>query len=184
MAQDEGTGQGEAAACAPQWLMDLKARSAVMRERRERPAGLCFGRWLGDFLDQDTPSGLLPAEENAAVCRGDGRALRAAKPGQHGSGPSSTAGASGTACRDMPHSHADADFAEALTRFLAGAPEAVQEVVHEATMQAVVEIGLPADWEPKDAAETEKLASLQHEYFGQLEAEAHPARTVAEARGR
>ena len=98
MAQDQGTGNGEAAAPAdaPQWLMDLRARSALMRKRRERPAGLCFGRWLGDFLDQDTPSGLLHAEEkllfaaaNGGACALQSRAGR--------SGRSSTAGASGTA---------------------------------------------------------------------------------------
>ena len=69
-----------------------------------------------------------------------------------------------------------------MTKYIGGAPEAVQEVVHEATMRAVVGIGLPADWEPKDAAETAKLAALQHEYFKQLEAEAYPARTLAAAR--
>ena len=179
MGQNESTAKGEAA--TPQWLMDLKARSAVMRERRERPAGLCFGRWLGDFLDRDTPSGLLPAEEKllfAAVkgepCVLQSRASRLWTEFDRWRKRHST--------MDVPNIYAEADFAEALTRFLAGAPEAVQEVVHEATMQAVVEIGLPADWEPKDAAETEKLASLQHEYFRQLEAEAHPAITVAGAK--
>ncbi len=54
--------------------------------------------------------------------------------------------------------------------------------MHEATMRAVVGIGLPADWEPEDAAGTAKLAALQHEYFKQLEAEAYPARTLAAAR--
>ena len=82
MAQDQGTGNGEAAAPAgaPQWLMDLRARSALMRKRRERPAGLCFGRWLGDFLDQDTPSGLLHAEEKLLFAAANGGALRAPKP--------------------------------------------------------------------------------------------------------
>jgi hypothetical protein len=179
MGQNESIGKVESA--TPQWLMDLKARSAVMRERRERPAGLCFGRWLGDFLDRDTPSGLLPAEEKllfAAVkgepCVLQSRAARLWTEFDRWRKRHSTV--------DVPNIYAEADFAEALTRFLAGAPEAVQEVVHEATMQAVVEIGLPADWEPKDAAETEKLASLQHEYFRQLEAEAHPAMTVAGAK--
>jgi hypothetical protein len=183
MAQDQGTGNGEAAAPAdaPQWLMDLRARSALMRKRRERPAGLCFGRWLGDFLDQDTPSGLLHAEErllfsaaNGGACVLQSRAGRlwAEFDGwrkQH-------------SMREAPDLHSDAGFAEALAKYIGGAPESVQEVVHEATMRAVVGIGLPADWEPKDAAETAKLAALQHEYFKQLEAEAYPARTLAAAR--
>ncbi len=166
----------------PQWLMDLKAKAAIVRERRERPAGLCLGRWLGDFLDQDTPSGLLVAEEKLlfAAAQGEPCVLqsRAARLWTE-----FDAWRKRHSTRNMTNIHGDAGFAEALTRFLAGAPEAVQEVVHEATMQAVVEIGLPADWEPKDAAETEKLAALQHEYFAQLEAEAHPARTLAAARG-
>ena len=182
MVQYQGTGQGGAAAsgAAPQWLMDLKAKAASMRARQERPAGLCFGRWLGDFLDQDTPSGLLPAEElllfaamKGEPCMLQSRAARLWTEFDGWRKRQSTREA---------QLNGDTDFAEALTRFLAGAPEAVQEVVHEATMQAVVEIGLPADWEPKDAEETEKLAALQHEYFRQLEQEANPARTVAAAR--
>ncbi len=181
MAQDGSMGKGEGVdfkKAAPQWLLDLKAEAAEMRERRQRPAGLAFGRWLGDFLDQDTPSGLLPAEEKLlfAATKGEACVLqsRAArvwavfhgwrKKIQEASVPS------------------EEDFAQAMTKFLEGAPEAVQEVIHDATIQAIVELGLPADWEPKDAAEAETLASAQQAYFARLEAEADPERTVREAR--
>jgi hypothetical protein len=183
MAHYEGTGKGEAAGVAgtPQWLVDLKAGSAGMRRRRERPAGRSFGRWLGDFLDQDTPSGLLPAEEkllfaaaNGEACVIQSRAARLWTEFESWRKRHST--------REAPDVHSDAGFAEALTKFLAGAPESVQEVVHEATMRAVAGIGLPADWEPKNAEETAKLALFQHEYFRQLEAEAYPARTAATGR--
>ncbi len=183
MAQDQGTGNGEAAAPAdaPQWLMDLRVRSALMRKRRERPAGLCFGRWLGDFLDQDTPSGLLHAEEKLLFAAANGGACvlqsRAGRLWAEFDGWRKR-----HSMREAPDLHSDAGFAEALTKYIGGAPEAVQEVVHEATMWAVAGIGLPADWEPKDAGETAKLAALQHEYFKQLEAEAYPARTFAGAR--
>jgi len=33
----------------------------------DRPPGTAFGQWLGDFLDQETASGLLPAEEKLLV---------------------------------------------------------------------------------------------------------------------
>ncbi|MEZ5817576.1 MAG: hypothetical protein R3D44_10870 [Hyphomicrobiaceae bacterium] len=50
-------------------LITLKAEKASGR----RPPGLAHGRWLGDFLDQDTKTGLLPAEEKllAVVTRGE-----------------------------------------------------------------------------------------------------------------
>ncbi len=50
-------------------LIALKAQKAAGK----RPPGLAHGRWLGDFLDQDTETGLLPAEEKllAAVGRGE-----------------------------------------------------------------------------------------------------------------
>src|SRR6516225_8618288 len=75
MGQDSSAGGGEATAhgvAVPQWLTDLKAKAAAMRERQERPAGLASGRWLGDFLDQDTESGLLPAEEKLLFAKAAG----------------------------------------------------------------------------------------------------------------
>jgi hypothetical protein len=51
----------------PQWLIDLKAKAADMRARYARPERKAHGRWLGDFLDQDSPSGLLPAEEKLVL---------------------------------------------------------------------------------------------------------------------
>ena len=50
-------------------LIALKAQ----RGRGERPAHRPHGRWLGDFLDQPTETGLLPGEEEllAAVARGE-----------------------------------------------------------------------------------------------------------------
>jgi hypothetical protein len=59
-------------------LITLKA----MRARGERPAGVVHGRWLGDFLDQATDTGLKPAEEKllAAVARGEVCDLRKPMP--------------------------------------------------------------------------------------------------------
>lgn len=50
-------------------LIALKAE----RGRGERPAHRPHGRWLGDFLDQPTETGLLPGEEKllTAVARGE-----------------------------------------------------------------------------------------------------------------
>jgi hypothetical protein len=57
-------------------LVALKAEKAS----GHRPPGVAHGRWLGDFLDQGTDTGLLPGEEKllAAVARGEGCDL-----GQH-----------------------------------------------------------------------------------------------------
>ena len=174
MAQEVSPGNGEALAAEarpPQWLIDLKAKAEGMRERRERQAGLAFGRWLGDFLDQETESGLLPAEEKLLFAAAQGEACvlqsRAAR-----------LWAAFEAWRKKVHKTilpVEEGFAEAMTQFLAGAPEAVQEVVHEATIAAFLELGLPADWEPKSAEEAEKLAQAQQEYFARLELEANPA---------
>ena len=181
MAQEVILGNGEAPADEarpPQWLIDLKAKAAALRERRERPAGLAFGRWLGDFLDQDTDSGLLPAEEKLLFAAAQGEACvlqsRAAR-----------LWAAFEAWRKKVHKTtlpAEEGFAEAMTRFLEGAPEAVQEVIHEATIRAVVELGLPADWEPDTAEEAEKLAQVQQEYFARLELEANPQVQIAAAK--
>src|SRR5271166_3139771 len=74
MAQ-EGSGPhgGAAQAQSPEWLTGLKAKAALIRQRRERPPGKAFGRWLGDFLDQDTASGLLPAEEKLLYAAASGK---------------------------------------------------------------------------------------------------------------
>jgi hypothetical protein len=42
----------------PQWLIDLKDQRGTGGRPRNKP----HGRWLGDFLDQIDPGGLLPAE--------------------------------------------------------------------------------------------------------------------------
>jgi hypothetical protein len=42
----------------PQWLINLKDNA----DRGERPRDKPQGRWLGDFLNQATESGLLPTE--------------------------------------------------------------------------------------------------------------------------
>jgi len=61
---DRAAGAG-AAAAIPHWLVELKARAG----KGDRPRDKAFGRWLGDFLDQDTPSGLLAAEQQLlAAC--------------------------------------------------------------------------------------------------------------------
>jgi len=40
------------------WLVALKVKA----RQKERPRDKAFGRWLGDFLNQDTPNGLLKTE--------------------------------------------------------------------------------------------------------------------------
>jgi hypothetical protein len=163
---------------APQWLIDLKAIAAAMRERKERPAGKPFGRWLGDFLEQDTPSGLLPAEEKLLFAAAAGKACvlqsRAAR----------LWGAFHGWRRTIPQAEvpAEEDFAEAMAKFLEGAPAAVQEVIHDATFHAFLDAGLPEGWEPQNEAEAQKLATAQKAYFAELEKEANPAKTVSEAR--
>ena len=53
----------------PDWLLAQKARA----DRRDRPVAKPVGRWLGDFLDQSTDSGLLEAEEALLLACGRGR---------------------------------------------------------------------------------------------------------------
>src|SRR5215475_12384434 len=52
-----------------QWRLELKERA----KRGDRPRDKAYGRWLGDFLDQDTAGGLRPAEERLLqdVARGN-----------------------------------------------------------------------------------------------------------------
>ena len=191
MAQDGSTFTGEVAALmrapmaqtagkavsAPPWLADLKAAAEAMREHRERPAGKPFGRWLGDFLDQDTASGLLPAEEKLLFAAVSGEACvlqsRAA-----------LLWAAFEAWRnEMPEAPPEElSFVAAMTKFTAAAPEAVQEVIIEATRHAIAKLKLPPFWEPKDAGEVEKFASAQRAYLARVEAEANPAITVEHAR--
>ncbi len=181
MAQNGNALNGGAPAptsAVPPWLIDLKDSAAGLRERKERPPGKPLGRWLGDFLSEDTPSGLLPAEEKLLFAAANGEACvlqsRAARlwtvfdawrsPIQEDDAP------------------AEADFALAMTAFLESAPEAVQEVIHDATLHAIAELGLPPDWEPKDEAETRRLAAAQQVYFARLEAEGDPEGTLRKAR--
>src|SRR5215813_6650478 len=131
---EKGEG-GASTIAAPQWLIDLKAEAAAMRERKARPAGKPFGRWLGDFLDQDTASGLLPAEEKLLFAAAAGEACvlqsRAARLWAAFDGWRKT----------LPQAEvpAEEDFAEAMAKFLGGAPEAVQEVIHDATFHAFLD---------------------------------------------
>ncbi len=191
MAQDGSTLNGEAAALmrapiaqtagkavpAPPWLIDLKTAAAAMREHRERPPGKPFGRWLGDFLDQDTASGLLPAEEKLlfAAVAGEPCILQSR---------AALLWAAFEAWRNkLPEAPPEEmGFVEAMTKFTAAAPEAVQEVIIEATRHAIAKLKLPAYWEPKDAGEVEKFASAQRAYLARIEAEASPAQTVEHAR--
>jgi hypothetical protein len=169
---------GESTIASPQWLIDLKAMAAALRERRERPAGKPSGRWLGDFLDQDTPSGLLPAEEKLLFAAAAGEACvlqsRAAR-----LWAAFDKWRRAISKAEMP---AEEDFAEAMAKFLESAPEAVQEVIHDATFHAFVDAGLPEGWEPQNEAEAQKLATAQKAYFARLEKEANPAKTMSEAR--
>ena len=56
----------------PEWLVELKAKV----ERGDRPRDKAHGRWLGDFLDQDTPSGLLPIEKRLLDASAGGYVIR------------------------------------------------------------------------------------------------------------
>ncbi len=190
MGQEGTTLNGEAAAlisagalrsaegsASPQWLIDLKATADEMREGRERPPGKPFGRWLGDFLDQDTPSGLLPAEEKllfaamaGEACVLESRAvfLWAAFDAWRETRPEASQG--------------DLGFVEAIAKFTEAAPEPVQDVIIEATRYAIETLRLPAYWEPKSAGDVEKFALAQRAFLARLEAEAHPAQTIEHAR--
>jgi hypothetical protein len=165
-------------AAAPQWLIDLKTVAAGMSARKARPAGKPFGRWLGDFLDQDTASGLLPAEEKLLFAAAAGEACvlqsRAARLWAVFDGWRKT----------LPQAEvpAEEDFAEAMAKFLERAPEAVQEVIHDATFHAFLDAGLPEGWEPQNEAEAHRLAMAQRAYFRRLEQEADPARSIREAK--
>jgi hypothetical protein len=191
MAQDGSTFTGEVAALmrapiaqtagkavsAPPWLADLKAAAEAMREHRERPAGKPLGRWLGDFLDQDTASGLLPAEEKLLFAAVSGEACMLQS-------RAALLWAAFEAWRnEMPEAPPEElSFVAAMTKFTAAAPEAVQEVIIEATRHAIAKLKLPPFWEPKDAGEVEKFASAQRAYLARVEAEANPAITVQHAR--
>jgi hypothetical protein len=166
-------------AAAPQWLIDLKAMAAGTRARKERPAGKPFGRWLGDFLDQDTASGLLSAEEKLLFAAAAGEACvlqsRAARLWAVFDGWRKT----------LPQAEVpvEEDFAEAMAKFLGGAPEAVQEVIHDATFHAFLDAGLPEGWEPQNETEAHRLATAQRAYFKRLEQEADPAGSIRKAKG-
>ncbi|HWJ18533.1 MAG TPA: hypothetical protein VNR65_07400, partial [Geobacterales bacterium] len=163
-----GPGSAVEESVSPQWLIDLKATADELRQGRERPPGKPFGRWLGDFLDQDTTSGLLPAEEkllfaavNGEACVLESRAVllwAAFDSWRETMMPEAPAG-------DLP-------FVESIARFTEAAPEPVQEVIIEATRHAIEELRLPAYWEPKSVADVEKFALAQRAYLGRLEAEA------------
>jgi hypothetical protein len=162
---------------SPQWLIDLKATADEMRQVRERPPGKPFGRWLGDFLDQDTPSGLLPAEEKLQFAAMGGEACvlenRAV-----------LSWATFETWREtMPEApKGNLGFVEAIAKFTEAAPEPVQDVIIEATRYAIETLRLPAYWEPQSAGDVEKFALAQRAFLARLEAEAHPAQTTEHAR--
>ncbi len=187
MAQDGIPSKGEAAALvragaaraasAPRWLAELKAEAGDLRERRERPAGKPFGRWLGDFLVEDTPSGLLPAEEKLLFAAAAGEpCVLAPRAGRLWS-----AFESWKKTAQAPQWE-DVGFVAAMSRFTAAAPEAVQDVIIEATRHAVAELQLPQYWEPKDEGEVERFAAAQRAYLAWLEAEANPAQSIEQAK--
>ena len=162
---------------SPQWLIDLKATADEMRQVRERPPGKPFGRWLGDFLDQDTPSGLLPAEEKLLFAAMSGEACvlesRAVL----------SWAAFETWRETMPEApKGNLGFVEAIAKFTEAAPEPVQDVIIEATRYAIETLRLPAYWEPQSAGDVEKFALAQRAFLARLEAEAHPAQTTEHAR--
>jgi hypothetical protein len=166
-----------AAGSAPRWLAELKASAGGMRKRRERPPGRPFGRWLGDFLDQDTQSGLLPAEEKLLFAAANGEpcvlAPRAAR---------LWAGFEEWRKTAAPPQAEEMGFVAQMARFTAAAPEAVRDVIIDATRHAVAELELPQYWEPRDASEVERFATAQRAYLARLEGEAVPAKTVERAK--
>jgi hypothetical protein len=172
-----GSGRAVEESVSPQWLIDLKATADEMRQGRERLPGKPFGRWLGDFLDQDTTSGLLPAEEkllfaamNGEACVLESRAV--------------LLWAAFASWREtMPQQPAeDLGFVESIAKFTEAAPEPVQDVIIDATRHAIEELRLPAYWEPKSVADVEKFALSQRAFLARLEAEAQPAQTIEHAR--
>jgi hypothetical protein len=173
-----GAGRTPAAAgSAPRWLVRLKASADGMRERRERPPGRPFGRWLGDFLDQDTSSGLFPAEEKLLFAAANGEpcvlAPRAARLWAAFEEWRKTA--------PVPRAD-DTGFVAQMARFTASAPEAVQEIIIDATRHAVAELELPQFWEPRNEGEVERFATAQRAYLARLEGEADPAKTIERAK--
>ncbi len=158
-------------------MVDLKATAEDLRHRYERPPGKPFGRWLGDFLDQDSASGLLPAEERLlfAAVHGEACVLESR---------ASIVCAAIDEWRDhMPEPpQEEMSFVEAMAKFTEAAPELVQEAIIEATRHAIEKLRLPAYWEPKDVHDVEKFALAQRAYLSRLEAEAHPLQTVERAR--
>ncbi len=165
-------------ASSPQWLLDLKATAEDLRHRCERPLGKPFGRWLGDFLDQDSASGLLPAEERLlfAAVNGEACVLESR---------ASILCAALEEWRDhMPEAppQGEMGFVEAMAKFTEAAPEPVQEAIIEATRHAIDKLRLPAYWEPRDAHDVEKFALAQRAFLTRLESDANPVRTVEHAR--
>ena len=161
----------------PQWLADLRAMAGEMKQDRARPPSKPFGRWLGDFLDQDTPSGLLPAEEkllfaaaSGEACILEGRAVHlwAAFEAWRETRPEAPEG--------------DLSFVEAIARFTEAQPEPIQDIIIEATRHAIEELRLPAYWDPKAPADVEEFALSQRRFLARLEAEATPKQTLAQAR--
>ncbi len=172
-----GAAGAVATAAPPQWLIDLKATAEDLRHRCERPLGKPFGRWLGDFLDQDTASGLLPAEERLLFAAVNGEACVLE------SRASIVCAALDEWRGHMPEPpQEEMGFVEAMAKFTEAAPELVQEAIIEATRHAIDKLRLPAYWEPKDVHDVEKFALAQRAYLTRLEAEAHPARTLEHAR--
>jgi hypothetical protein len=173
-----GAGRSPAAAgSAPRWLTELKASAEGMRKGRERPSGRPFGRWLGDFLDQDTQSGLLPAEEKLLFAAASGEpcvlAPRSARLWAAFEEWRKTAAL---------HPAEEMGFVAQMVRFTASAPEPVQEIIIDATRHAVAELELPQYWEPRNAGEVERFATAQRAYLARLEGEADPAKTIERAK--
>src|SRR5271165_5847500 len=112
----------------PRWLISYKDSCARMRRRGERPAGKAPGRWLGDYLDQETPGGLLPAEEKLLFAAMSGEACRL----------QNRASRLWSAFETWRETISETDlpgeetFAAAMAAFLKDAPEAVQKVMSAA----------------------------------------------------
>jgi hypothetical protein len=171
------TGAPRLTAAPPRWLSDLKAYAEDMRQERERPRSKPFGRWLGDFLDQDTQCGLLPAEEKllfaateGKACALENRAVRIWAEFDEWR-------------RNAPFAKpAETGFVAAMTSFVAASPETVQHVIIEATRYAIEELKLPQYWEPQELSEVEQFATAQRAHLARLESEAKPKEAIERAK--
>jgi hypothetical protein len=160
----------------PTWLIDLKAKAADMRGRQERPRSKAHGRWLGDFLDQASPSGLLPAEEKLVLAAIQGEACRlgSTPPEVQAfvdwiSGPAVWQVVSqiyGQLPQYLGNEQQLLDMGRGL---IASMPQNVLETHEKAVDYVRKKAGLSGDWTPANAGDLQKLFPYFFEYWGSLD---------------